>query len=97
MLHSPHALVSFFLNVLKNIFIIDLSTSRLLPTRIVANLEIGDFSPALIDVSDQIAFISLHVIDVEKNFAGRTIDGFAEGKSLIREAHEKIWIVAQWL
>ena len=60
--------------------------------RVIANLEITDLVPCSIYVINDIAFVALHVIHVEKKFARWTIDRFAYHESLIAVAKKQVGV-----
>ena len=59
----------------EDIFVIDLTSSRLFTAWVVTNLEVCDFVPGPVDVGDQVAFGDLLVVNVKKNFARRAVHG----------------------
>ena len=95
MLHAHHTFVSLFINVLENIFIVDFSGSRFVPSRIVTDLDVGYFFPAEVHIPDQVTLIPLHVIDIVQYFAGRAVVRPAYHLGLIGMSQEKLGSVAQ--
>src|ERR1700733_14209013 len=96
MFHSENSLESLIVDVFKNIFIVHLSRSGLIASRIIPDLKIGDLIITEIDIVDDISGITLDVIHIEKYFAGRAVDCFANGISLVGRSQEEIRGIAQW-
>src|SRR5512138_1493905 len=68
-LHAEHAGESSSMNMAEEIPIVHLPGSRFLAPRVVADLEVSDLAPRAIDVRDDVAFFSLHVIHVVQDLA----------------------------
>src|SRR5574343_515909 len=97
MLHTQHAAIAFFMDVFEHITIIDLTGGGFISSRIVTDLKITDLLPALIDIINDISFITLHMVDIIKYFHGSTSYSLTDYIVLMRTTQEKIRIVAQWL
>ena len=78
MLHTDHKVtpscLASSMYVPKNVAIVDFTSSRFLTTWIVTCLEVSDFIPTLIDIVDEVALGDLLMVNIEKDFAGRTVD-----------------------
>src|SRR5690606_30214028 len=77
-LHPNDPLKALAVNVLEHAPVVDLTGRRLVPSRNVANLEIGDLVPRGIDVRNDVALRDLLVIDVEQDLARGAADRFAD-------------------
>ena len=77
-LHTDHKVtlccLASSMYVPKDIAIVDFASSRLLTTWIVTCLEVSDFIPALVYVVNEVTLSYLLMVNIEKDFAGRTID-----------------------
>src|SRR5690606_5757680 len=88
-LHAEDAVVSFRTDVAEEMPIVHLARARFLATRIVADLEIRDLAPGVIDVRDDVTFVALHVVHVVEDLAGRTVHRAADLIRLVRRAQEQ--------
>ena len=87
MLHSENKGATLYLraliDVLANSLVVNLASPWLLATWIVSNLKVPNLVPTTVNIRNQVALGNLLVVDVEQNFARRTIDRPAYGESLI--------------
>ena len=97
MLHAEHAVETLAADVPEEIPVVHLAGARLLAPGIVADLEVRDLAPGMIDVRDDVALVALHVIHVVEDLAGRTIYRAADGVRLVRGAQEQVRVVRQRL
>ena len=67
--HADDALVAALVQVAKHVGVVDFAGARFVAAGIVANLEVGRFVPAAVDVADEVPLADLLVIDVEEDFA----------------------------
>lgn len=71
----------------------DFARAGFLAAGMVARLQVGDFVPAGVDVGDELPLGDLWVVEIEQDFAGRTVDGFAERIGLIAPAQASAIVV----
>ena len=83
MLHAQHPSIPLLVNMPEDILIIHLSRRRFIPPRVIADLEIPDFTIGQVDVLNDIPLVPLHVIHIEKDLTGRTVHGPADGIGLV--------------
>src|SRR5262245_57874830 len=98
--HPHHAFESLSVNVFEDVAVIHLARRRLLPARVVADLEIGDLLPGQVDVRDDIPFGNLLMVHVVKNLDRRAVDSAAYliGLSdLVQEEPRMIAARVEWL
>ncbi len=76
-LHSHDPREAFVVDVFKDVAVVDLARARFVSTRVVADLEVGDFAVGVVDIGNQIAFGNLLVVQVIEDFARRTVDRLA--------------------
>src|SRR5690606_5749555 len=93
--HAHDAGIPFLVDVPKDVLIIDLSGGGFLSARVVPYLEIGDLLPRGIDIGNQVAFLDLLVVNVEKDLAGRTVHGLADLEGLGALGEEESGMVAE--
>jgi hypothetical protein len=61
-LHAQNTLKTLLVEVLKDVFVVDLARPRLLSARVVADVESGDLLPGGIDVGYQVALRDLLMV-----------------------------------
>ena len=100
-LHAPNKFFvcgfCLLVHVFEYFFVVDLSGGGFLSAGVVTNLEVSNFIPAPVDVRDDVPFVFLHMVDVEQDFAGGTINRLADHIRLVRVAKKQVRRVAERL
>ena len=89
-LHAEHAVEPLAPDVPEEIPVVHLARARLLAARVVADLEIRDLAPRVVDVRDDVALVALHVVHVVEDLARRAIYRAADRVRLVRGAQEQV-------
>ncbi len=97
MLHAEDAVETLRADVPEQVLVVHLARARFLAARVVADLEVRDLAPGVVDVRHDVALVALHVVHVVEDLAGRTIYRAADGVRLVGGAQEQVRVVGQRL
>ena len=74
MFHPQDAVVTFSVNVLEDVPIVDFSGRRLFAAGIVTHLEIANLLPGHIHVGNEVTLLDLLMVNIHKDFHDEIVD-----------------------